>query len=187
LLTGRRLVVVLDNAGSAEQVRPLLPASSTCAAVVTSRSALAGLVAREGARRLELGLLPLAEAAVLLSSLIATRAAADPAATRALAGLCARLPLALRVAAELASSRPGNSLRDLVDELTGHQRRLDLLDADGDPRAAVRAVFSWSYQSLDPDAARAFRLAGLHPGADFEMYAAAALVRITTCTARPRR
>lgn len=101
-------MIALDNAGSVEQVRPLLPGSAPCATVMTNRNALAGLVAREGARRLVLGLLPLAAAVSLLSSLIGERARADTAATRALAELCARLPLALRVAAELASARPAS-------------------------------------------------------------------------------
>jgi tetratricopeptide (TPR) repeat protein/transcriptional regulator with XRE-family HTH domain len=175
LLAGRRMLVLLDNAGSAEQVRPLLPASPACLAVVTSRDTLAGLVARDGARRLDLDLMSPADADILLTTLIGDRAAADPAATAALATACARLPLALRVAAELATARPGTALATLVTELAGEQRRLDLLDADGDPRTAVRAVFSWSYRQLDPATARAFRLLSLYPGADVEAHAAAAL------------
>jgi tetratricopeptide (TPR) repeat protein len=95
-----------------------------------------------------------------------------------LASRCCRLPLALRVAAELASARPAVPLAELAGELAGRQRRLDLLDAGGDPRSAVRTVFSWSYQHLDTAAARAFRLLGLHPGPDVDPYAATAL----TCT-----
>jgi tetratricopeptide (TPR) repeat protein len=85
----------------------------------------------------------------------------------------------LRVAAELAAARPAASLADLAAELADHQRRLDLLDADGDPRTAVRAVFSWSYRHLDTETGRGFRLLGLHPGADFDCYAAAALIGTT--------
>ena len=175
LLAGKRVLVVLDNAGSPDQVRPLLPGSPTCAVLVTSRDSLTGLVARDGAARVELDLLPLADAIRLLRDLIGDRAAADAAATEALAERCSRLPLALRIAAELAAARPGIPLADVTDELAGQQRLLDLFDADGDPRTAIRAVFSWSYQHLDEDAAHAFRLAGLHPGADFEFYAVAAL------------
>jgi DNA-binding SARP family transcriptional activator/tetratricopeptide (TPR) repeat protein len=175
LLAGRRLLVVADNAGSVEQVRPLLPGSPACVLVVTSRDSLAGLVARHGATRLELGLLPLRDAVGLLRSLIGVRVDADPEAAEALALQCARLPLALRVAAELAAARPATPLADLAGELADQQRRLDLLEAGGDRRTAVRAVFSWSYRHLDPDAARAFRLAGLHPGPDLEPYATAAL------------
>jgi DNA-binding SARP family transcriptional activator/Tfp pilus assembly protein PilF len=175
VLAGKRVMVVLDNARSVQQVRPLLPGSATCAVVVTSRDALVGLVARDGAVRLELDLLPPAEAIGLLRELIGRRADDDPGAATTLAAQCCRLPLALRVAAELAASRPDVPLAELAGELADQQRRLDLLDAGGDSRTAVRAVFSWSHRHLDPAAARAFRLAGLHPGADFDPYAAAAL------------
>ncbi len=179
LLAGKQMLVVLDNAGSAEQVRPLLPATPACAAVVTSRDSLAGLVARDGARRLDLDLLPLADAVGLLRALIGQRVDADPTAAEELAAQCSRLPLALRVAAELAVARPAAPLAHLVGELADQQRRLDLLDAGGDPRTAVRAVFSWSYRHLDAGAARAFRLAGLHPSPGFDAYAAAALTGAT--------
>jgi DNA-binding SARP family transcriptional activator len=175
LLAGRRVLVVLDNARSAEQARPLLPATPGCAALVTSRDSLAGLVARDGARRLDLDLLPMAEAVSLLRELIGGRVDVDPAAAAALARWCCRLPLALRVAAELATSRPDVPLADLVGELAGQQRSLDLLDAGGDQGTAVRTVFSWSCRHLDGDTARAFRLVGLHPGTDFDRYALAAL------------
>jgi tetratricopeptide (TPR) repeat protein/DNA-binding SARP family transcriptional activator len=175
LLAGKKVLIVLDNAGSVGQVRPLLPGSSSCAVVVTSRDSLAGLVARDGAARLELDLLPLPEAAGLLRALIGRRVEDDPGAAETLAGQCCRLPLALRVAAELAAARPDVPLGDLVAELADQQQRLDLFDAGGDPRTAVRAVFSWSYRHLDADAAGTFRLLSLHPGPDFEVYAAAAL------------
>jgi DNA-binding SARP family transcriptional activator/Tfp pilus assembly protein PilF len=175
LLAERRMLVVLDNAGSEEQARPLLPGSRSSAVVVTSRDALTGLVARDGARRLDLELLPEADAVDLLRALIGPRADADPAAAAALAEQCSRLPLALRVVAELAVARPGLPLARLRDELADHQRRLELMDAGGDPRTGVRAVFSWSYRQLDSGCARTFRLAGLHPGADLDAYAAAAL------------
>jgi DNA-binding SARP family transcriptional activator/Tfp pilus assembly protein PilF len=184
LLAGRRMLVVLDNAGSAEQVRPLLPGTRSCMAIVTSRDALAGLVARDGGTRLDLDLLPSADAVLLLRALIGERADADPDATAKLAALCCRLPLALRVAAELAVAQPAVALVDLVEELTDQQRRLDLLDADGDPCTAVRAVFSWSYRNLDPDVAHVFRLAGLHPGPDLEPYAASAFAATTVQHAR---
>jgi len=142
---------------------------------VTSRDALAGLVARHGARRLDLDLLPPEDAVALLRALIGGRAEAEPDAAVTLAGQCVRLPLALRVAAELTVARSATSLTELVAELADEQRRLELLDAGGDPRTEVRAVFSWSYLHLPAEAARAFRLIGLHPGPDFDPYAAAAL------------
>jgi tetratricopeptide (TPR) repeat protein/transcriptional regulator with XRE-family HTH domain len=175
LVAGRRLLVVLDNAASVEQVRPLMPGTGSVMVVVTSRDSLAGLVAREGAHRLDLDLLAAADAVALLQALMGGRVEADPAAAEALAGLCARLPLALRVAAELAASRPDAPLSALVGELSGEANRLELLDAGGDPRGAVASVFSWSYRHLAPDAARMFRLLGLHPGPDWDRHAAAAL------------
>jgi DNA-binding SARP family transcriptional activator/Tfp pilus assembly protein PilF len=175
LLAGRRVLVLLDNASDVEQVRLLLPGSPDCVAVVTSRDSLTGLVAREGAQRLDLDLLPPAEAVGLLRALIGGRADDDRAAVEVLAERCCRLPLALRLVGELAVARPAASLNDLADELADQQRRLDLLDAGGDPRTAVRAVFSWSYQQLDTGAARAFRLLGMHPGPDCDVYAMAAL------------
>ncbi|GAB1516795.1 AfsR/SARP family transcriptional regulator [Actinophytocola sp. KF-1] len=174
-LSDRRMLVLLDNAATADQVRPLLPGAPGCLVVVTSRDSLAGLVVRHGARRLDLDLLPLRDAVHLLSCLIGHRVTAEPYAAEALAEECARLPLALRIAAELAAARPATSLSALVEELADEQRRLDLLDAGLDPRTAVRAVFSWSYQHLTDEAAAAFRLLGLHPGPDLDPSAAAAL------------
>ncbi|GAB2579031.1 tetratricopeptide repeat protein [Streptomyces capparidis] len=172
---GLRMLVVLDNALSVEQVRPLLPGSPTCAVLVTSRDSLAGLVALHGAGRLALGPLPPGEATGLLDLLVGERARADPASCAVLAERCARLPLALRVAAELAASRPETPLPALVAELADQRRRLDLLDAGGDERAAMRSVFSWSYRHLPPAAARTFRLLSLHPGPDVGVPATAAL------------
>jgi len=175
LLAGRRVLVVLDNAHSTAQVRSLLPGTSSCLAVVTSRDSLEDLVAGEGARRVDLDLLPRAEAVALLRTLIGERVVAEREAAATLAERCARLPLALRIAAERAVDRATVRLTDLVAELAGH-RGLELFEAGADERTAVRAVFSWSYRYLPPDAARAFRLLGLHPGQDIDRYAAAALV-----------
>jgi tetratricopeptide (TPR) repeat protein len=175
LLSGKRMLVLLDNAGSVEQARPLLPGSPACATVITSRDSLAGLVARDGAWRLDLDVLPLEDAIGLLRELIGARVDDDPGAAETMAVQCCRLPLALRVAAEFAAARPAAPLAELTGELADQHKRLDLLDAGGDPRTAVRAVFSWSYRHLDAVTARAFRLLGLHPGPDFDPYAAAAL------------
>jgi DNA-binding SARP family transcriptional activator/tetratricopeptide (TPR) repeat protein len=175
-LAGRWMLVLLDNARDAEQVRPLLPGDPGCVAVVTSRDALAGLVAADGARRLDLDVLPPADAVGLLRSLIGPRADQDPAAVAELAELCARLPLALRIAAELAVARSAVPLADLVAEL--ESSRLDGLDA-GEDRADVRAVFSWSLRQLPGEVAEAFALTGLHPGTDLDAHAAAALTGTT--------
>jgi tetratricopeptide (TPR) repeat protein len=179
LLADKRMLVVLDNARSADQLRPLLPGTPACAVLVTSRNALAGLVARDGAARLDLDMLPLEDAVGLLRTLIGARVDADPAAAEELATQCCRLPLALRVAAELACSRPAVPLAALAGELADLATRLDLLDADGDPGTQVRTVFSWSYRQLDVDVARTFRLLGSHPGPGFEPYGAAALTGAT--------
>ena len=175
-LSGRRVLVVLDNAASAEQVRPLLPGTAGCLAIVTSRNRLSGLVAVDGAQRLTLDMLPPGEAVALIArSAGDERAAADPAATRRLAELCGRLPLALRITADRAAAHPHLSMADLADELTAERDRLDVLATD-EQASQVRAVFSWSYRALAPASARAFRLLGLHPGQDISTAAAAALL-----------
>jgi len=182
LLAGRKMLVVLDNACDAEQVRPLLPGRSSCVTVVTSRDSLAGLVARDGAWRLDLDLLPESEAVGLLRALIGARVDAEPEAAVGLAARCARLPLALRVAAERATAEPAAPLAGLVAELADQQ--LDLLEVGGDPRTAIRAVFSWSFRRLDEEAADAFRRLGLHPGLHFDAYVVAALAGVPLGPAR---
>ncbi|MEV6522750.1 tetratricopeptide repeat protein [Longispora sp. NPDC051575] len=184
LLAGRRVLVVLDNAHSSDQVRDLLPGTPECVVVVTSRDRLPALVARHGAVRVDLDLLTAAEAGTLLRILIGPLVAAEPEQAAALVGSCARLPLALRIAAELAASRPASTLAELVEELSDERDRLDLLAAGDDGHTAVRAVFSWSYRHLDPDAARAFRLLGTHPGGDVDLDAVAALTGVDRAAAR---
>ena len=179
VIAGRRMLVVLDNAGTVEQVRPLLPGTPSCAVLVTSRDSLAGLVARDGAARLDFDLLPVPDAVGLLRALIGARVDADPGAAAALAGQCCRLPLALRVAAELAATRAAAPLAQLADELTDLRRRLELLDAGGDTHTAMRAVFSWSCRQLDTRELRAFRFAGLYPGPGIDAFAMAALADTT--------
>jgi tetratricopeptide (TPR) repeat protein len=175
LLSGRRMLVVLDNARDAAQIRPLLPGSADCLVLVTSRSQLAALVAAEGASILSLGLLTDAEARELLARRLGTaRLAAEPDATADLVTLCAGLPLALAIAAARSAVRSGFSLAAMAAELRDTADRLDALDA-GDPAASVRSVFSWSYQQLTTNAARMFRLLGLHPGPDTTAAAAASM------------
>lgn len=183
-LAGRRMLIVLDNAGDVDQVRPLLPGTATSAVVVTSRDSLAGLVALDGARRLDLDLLSPAEARQLLRRLVGDRVDTESDAAEVLIARCARLPLALRICAELALSRPDVTLADLADELANQQQRLDVLAADGDQRAAVTAVFSWSMRHLPTEPARVFRLLGLHPGPDFTPDAVAALADLSSAAAR---
>ncbi|MER7397962.1 BTAD domain-containing putative transcriptional regulator [Streptomyces sp. NPDC000151] len=175
-LAGRRMLIILDNAATPEQIRPLLPGAPTCPTIVTSRDALPGLVALHGAHRLDLDLLPAEDAHALLHQLIGPRVEAEPQAAVALADRCRRLPLALRLTAELAAARPHHSLAELAAELADRERQLDFLQADEDPSTDVRAVFSWSYQRLPAQAARAFRLLALHPGPDWDRHATAALI-----------
>jgi DNA-binding SARP family transcriptional activator/tetratricopeptide (TPR) repeat protein len=178
-VSGRRMLVVLDNARTAEQVRPLVPGTSGCLVLVTSRNDLAGLVARDGAHRLALPRLPGAEAAELLRQILRP-ARTDHAATAIaeLVRLCAGLPLALRVVAERAARRPDVPLADLIAELSERTERLNLLSPADDPHAAVRTVLSWSHDALPPAAARLLRLLGLHPGHDLDRYAAAQLAAV---------
>ncbi|GAB2921838.1 XRE family transcriptional regulator [Micromonospora polyrhachis] len=181
----RRLLMLLDNAGNAEQVRPLLPGSSTCVVLVTSRARLDGLAVSVGAVHVTLDVLPVADAVTLLRTLVgAARSDAEPHALTALAGSCARLPLALRLAGQRLASRPYLRITDLVDELDVETRRLDVLSAGEDAFTAVRSVFSWSYRSLSTTQARMFRLLGLHPGPDISTHAAAALAGIPLTEAR---
>ena len=184
LLAGRRMLIVLDNARDEPQVRPLLSADTTCLVIVTSRNQLAGLSAAEGACLVNLDVLPPAEAHQMLTSRLGPqRAEPEPEAVTAITELCARLPLALAVAAARAAMRPGLPLSALADELRNAHGRLDVLDT-GDPAASVRAVFSWSVRQLSPAAARMFRLLGLHPGPDVTALAAASLTGMPPPLAR---
>jgi tetratricopeptide (TPR) repeat protein len=175
VLAGKRVLVVLDNARDVEQARPLLPGTAGCLVVVTSRNQLAPLVAGEGAEPLILDLLDVDGARQLLSRRIgADRVAAEPEAVEAIITACAQLPLALAIVAARAAIRPGFPLASLAAELREATGVLDGL-AGGDLGIDVRDVFSWSYNTLSPDAARLFRLLGLHPGPDISAAAAASL------------
>jgi tetratricopeptide (TPR) repeat protein len=185
LLDGRRMLVVLDNASDAAQVRALLPGSPTCAVLVTSRNPLTGLLASVAARTITLDVLPLLEARDLLAARLGTeRLSLEPDAVSELVTLCACLPLALSIVAARAAVNPAHQLAALVAELNDSRHRLDALDT-GDAMMNVRAVFSWSYQRLSPGAARLFRLIGLHPGPDISISAAASLAGLPVTQARP--
>jgi DNA-binding SARP family transcriptional activator/Tfp pilus assembly protein PilF len=175
VLAGKRVLVVLDNARDEKQVRPLLPASPGCVAIVTSRNRLVGLVATEGASPLTLDLLSPDDARELLTRRLGTtRVTSEPAAVSDIIDRCARLPLALTVAAARAATAPHLPLAALATELRGASRALDPFYA-GDTASDVRAVLSWSYHALTETAARLFRLLGLHPGPDVSLAVAASL------------
>ncbi|MGW3447150.1 AfsR/SARP family transcriptional regulator [Streptomyces sp. NPDC001076] len=175
LLSGRRILVVLDNARDAGQARPLLPGAPGCLALVTSRAPLTGLAAAEGARLLALDLLGAEESRELLAARLgAARVAADAAAVDEIVVRCAGLPLALAVVAARVAARPDVPAAGFAEELRTAERILDPLDT-GDPATAVRTVFDWSYRTLGPAAARLFRFLGLHPGPDADLASLAAL------------
>lgn len=175
LLADRRVLVLLDNARDVRHVRPLLPGAAGCMTVVTSRNQLTGLVAEHGAEPLGVDLLTGDEATRLLSRFIGPeRIAAEPEAVAELVRRCARLPLALVIAAGRAASELDRELTAVTAELEDTARRLDALETD-DPSTTIRTVFASSYGALTPPARRLFRLTGLFPGADLPAVAAAAL------------
>ncbi|MEU5870911.1 BTAD domain-containing putative transcriptional regulator [Glycomyces sp. NPDC047369] len=171
-LAGKRVLVVLDNARDAAQVRPLLPGSAQCRVLVTSRDRLSGLVT-DGARPLPLAELGDADArAFLTGRLRADRTGAEPEAVQRIIDACAGLPLALAVTAARAALNPRFPLTDLAAALRDDARRLDAL-ADTDPSVDVRTVLHSSYRALDEATARMFRLLSVHPGPTFTPAAAA--------------
>ncbi len=179
-VAGRRLLIILDNARRADQVRPLLPGEGQCAVLVTSRDQMSGMVARDGARRVSLGPLREHDAVDLLAGLVQEERPEDSAtALGELAALCARLPLALRIAAEHALSRPLVSIGNLVADLRKQSalwRALTVEEyAQWDEPALAHSVFAWSYKALPETAAGVFRSLSLHPGPDFSEAATVAL------------
>ncbi|MFI6316425.1 BTAD domain-containing putative transcriptional regulator [Nonomuraea sp. NPDC050556] len=172
-LSHRRVLVVLDNAASAEQLGPLLPGSARSLVLVTSRRRLLEL---DSAHALTLDVLPAAEAAALFTAIVGARALAEPEAVAEAVELCGRLPLAIRLAAARLGNRPRWSVEGLVGRLRDERRRLAELSAQD---RSVGAAFTLSYDQLDNGQRRMFRLLGLHPGVDVDVYAAAALAGVT--------
>jgi DNA-binding SARP family transcriptional activator len=163
LLADRHMLIVLDNAQDAEQVRPLLPGSPGCLVLVTSRDRLTGLAAAEGAHLMTLGVLTEAESYDALALNPGTEpATAEPVPVSELIGVHGRLPLALCDAPVRTVTRPGLPLSLVATELRDGRRRLDLLEA-GEPAASARMVFSRSRAILESRASRMFRLLGIHP------------------------
>jgi tetratricopeptide (TPR) repeat protein len=179
LLAGRRMLVLLDNARDAAQVRPLLPGASGCGVLVTSRNRLAGLA---GAVLVDLDVLSDSESVALFASIVGhPRVHAEPEATGAVVQCCAGLPLAIRIAASRLASRPSWTVSWLADRLADQRRVLDELRVED---VAVRTSFLLSYANLaDPVAARAFRSLGLCAEADLSLPAAAALTDLSAARA----
>ncbi|MFJ2264730.1 BTAD domain-containing putative transcriptional regulator [Streptomyces sp. NPDC087844] len=184
LIAGRRVLLVLDNARNAHQIRPLLPAVPGCLTIVTSRNQLSDLVVKDGAHHLRLGALSKAEARdVLVRRLGADRVNEDPLATRKIIDRSAQLPLALALIAARARTRPETSLAAVADELCGAPNVMDVL-SDADSSLDVRSVFSWSYVGLAPQTARLFRMMAVAPIPDCSLATIAALAALPVSRAR---
>ncbi|MEV4412000.1 BTAD domain-containing putative transcriptional regulator [Catellatospora sp. NPDC049609] len=183
LLRERRVLVVLDDAGGAEQVLPLVPPTPSSLLLVTSRSQPTALSTHHAVHAVGLDALDRHEAVALLAEVIGrARVEREPADAARLAELCGGMPLALRIAAAKLTARPGRTLAELTAELACEDR-LDGLSVAGDNRS-VRTVFASAYRALPAPAARLFRLLGLHPGPSFTAHLAAAAGGVTPAAAR---
>jgi tetratricopeptide (TPR) repeat protein len=185
LLARRRMLLVLDNASDADQVRPLLPGGVACRVVVTSRNQLTGLLATDAVHLVRLDVFDQAESRELLTGRVGTaRLAAEPEAADEIVAACARLPLALAIVAARAAVDRTFSLAALADELSRAHGSLDALTGE-DPATDVRAVLSWSVRTLSPLAARTLRLLSVHPGQQLSSAAVASVVGCDLPSVRP--
>lgn len=178
-LAGRRLMVLLDNARDADQVRPLLPGGDSLV-VVTSRNELRGLAIHDGAARFDVPSMSAGEAVEVLTRVISEGAVrpepADQQVLAELAELCGRLPLALTIAAQHAIRHGTPAVGATVAALRDARQSLDPFGDATDQRSDLRAVISWSYRALHTESARAFRLLGVHPVPEFGLTVAAAIL-----------
>ncbi|WP_052590045.1 AfsR/SARP family transcriptional regulator [Luteipulveratus mongoliensis] len=183
-LADRRMLVILDNARDAAQIRPLLPGSGSMV-IVTSRNRLSGLAALEAAVQLHLDQLSPDDSNALLNRAMTTAdASTDDQALAELADLCGHLPLALVLAAVRVAIEPQRGLAGITADLRDERHRLAVFETDDDAAMTVRAVFASTYQALSDDAARMFRLLGLHPGLRISIEAASALADVPTPVGR---
>ena len=183
LVSGRRMLILLDNAATAEQVVPLLPGTATCTVLVTGRTTLPSLIDRYGARHLPLDVLTRVEARVLLTGRLGERrVAAEPEVTDELVELCGRHPLALAITARHAATRPGIPLAEVAAEL--RELGLEMFDHDTDAAASLPTVLSWSLRHLTAPQRIAFALLGIAPGPDIDLSAAASLTGLSSADAR---
>ncbi|WTJ47432.1 tetratricopeptide repeat protein [Streptomyces atratus] len=170
-LVGKRLLILIDNAGDAAAIRPLLPLSPGCLVLVTSRARLVDL---DGAQWISIGVMPPEDSAMLVAETLgAERVAAEPEAAVELARLCGHLPLALRIATARLRNRPRWTLQYLAERLRDETRRLDELSSGA---RSVSATLRLSYQALDEECRNAFSTLALHPGSDMDVHAAGALL-----------
>lgn len=174
-LTGRRVLVILDNVRDSAHVRPILPGTADCPTVITSRRQLSGVAFRGSAERIILPRLTADEATELLEARIGRRPAADLVAVGELVALCDRNPLALWIASEHVAGRPAVPIGDHVDELRETRRLLDIGSHGDDESTTLRSTYTLSYRTLKPAQARLFRLLGLLPGTRFSVGAASAV------------
>jgi Tfp pilus assembly protein PilF len=182
LIAGRRMLVLLDNARDSDQVRPLLPGTSGCLVLVTSRNRLTGLITGHGARHLPIDVLPDPQARSLLSARLgADRIAGEPAATDEILAYCGGVPLALSIVAGRVQTEPHLSLASVAEDL--REARLGAL-ADDDPAVSLPTVFSWSYAALTAEQTRVLGLLAIAPGPDIGLRAAANLAGLPGTRAR---
>ncbi|AVT31727.1 transcriptional regulator [Plantactinospora sp. BC1] len=185
LMDGRRMLIVLDNAGDAEQVRPLLPGGTGSFVLITSRNELSALVVTEGARSVRLDPFTTCQARQMLAARLGRqRIDAEPEAVDRIVEACGRLPLALAIVAARAVARPDFPLAALHRQLAEAGDGLDRF-ASPDTAVDVRAVFSWSHRTLGTPAARLFRRLGLHPTPELSAPAAATLAGVDEPRSRP--
>ncbi len=178
LLASREVLMVLDNARSVEQIRPLLPTHPKSMVLITSRLELSALISHFGATLVKLQPLSVEESQeLLMAHLGPDRVESDRAATEDIANSCARLPLALSIVAARAATRPAFRLSDIASELRDQSSRLDYLDL-GEIDSNVRTVFSWSFSALSADAALVLSLIGSFPGPDISLLAVASLASL---------
>ncbi|MCP3803374.1 winged helix-turn-helix domain-containing protein [Allokutzneria sp. A3M-2-11 16] len=183
LIADRRMLIVLDNAATADHVVPLLPGSPACTVLVTGRTRLASVIDRYGARHVPLDVLTRAEARALLAARLGDRrVGAEPGVTDELIELCGRFPLALAITARHAATRPRVPLAELAAEL--RELGLEVLDHDTDPTASLPAVLSWSLRHLTEQQRVVFALLAIAPGPDIDVPAAASLAGLSEANTR---
>ncbi|WP_433726515.1 tetratricopeptide repeat protein [Nocardia sp. CA-129566] len=182
LLDGRQVLIVLDNVRDEDQVRPLLPAASSCAVLVTSRRELTGLAVRHGAEVVRVPCLSDDESLTLLRDSLGDRVTSGEENTSTLIAKCAGLPLTLRIVAETVKARPAVPLASFVADLADDRRRLSVLENE-DPGSDPRTVVSWSHHKLREDVATTFERLGVVPGTGVHIDAVAAVAGVDRETA----
>ncbi|WP_165964498.1 tetratricopeptide repeat protein [Actinomadura sp. KC216] len=183
-ISGRRMLIILDNVRTATQVRPILPSSGNCMVLVTSRSRLKPLIAQDGAELIVLKPLTESDALALLQAVADRDNSLHHDSMTILARQCGFLPLTLRIIAEYIRGQDGEFIEDLIGEPRDQKQRLTFPTGYQESMSVPENVFSRAYDFLAPDAARMFRLTGLLKGADFSVEAAAAVAGVGVMEAR---